>query len=340
MNLHLARTSCFAALLFSSFASLALAAETTETTATPAPAAAEAPASGEKHLLRYKFAMGEVLRYDVKHSTKTRNNMEGVSEQVETASESVKSWKVMDVLPNGEMQFMHVVEWVKMSNQSPDLPANKFDFIRFNTLPLTPEVVSYACEDALWVLLLKDVVDKKAISERPLMRTLEHKIMKIVADLEDYGVTADFDGIKDAYKLSTNFHPNMERAVKVSLSELAGRDLDELNLNSAQQMKKLLYHDVGLSTTRQTAKPKADAEDWEKMSTDAKAMTERANNIVQAAADNAAAAVANLALSTGDFPSISPVAKAPLNASPAAVVSTAVTGKASTCSPIPSRVAR
>lgn len=152
MNLHLARTSCFAALLFSSFASLALAAETTETTSTPASAAAEAPASGEKHLLRYKFAMGEVLRYDVKHSTKTRNNMEGVSEQVETASESVKSWKVMDVLPNGEMQFMHVVEWVKMSNQSPDLPANKFDSRSKDPIPHGFETASRAIGIPLSIL--------------------------------------------------------------------------------------------------------------------------------------------------------------------------------------------
>lgn len=85
------------------------------------------PAAAEKHLLRYKFAMGEVLRYDVKHATKTRNNMEGVDEQVETQSDSVKAWRVTDVLPNGEMEFIHVVEWIKMSNESADRPTNAYD---------------------------------------------------------------------------------------------------------------------------------------------------------------------------------------------------------------------
>jgi hypothetical protein len=136
MNLHLARTSCFVALFFSSFASLAVAAETTEKASTPAPAAAEVPASGEKYLLRYKFAMGEVLRYDVKLSSKLRNNQDGRSDEVETESESVKSWKVTDVLPNGEMEFMHVVEWVKMSNQSPGLPPNKFDSRTKDPVPM------------------------------------------------------------------------------------------------------------------------------------------------------------------------------------------------------------
>ncbi|WP_428305340.1 hypothetical protein [Lacipirellula sp.] len=127
MNLHLARTSCFVALFFSSFVSLAVAAETAEKTSTSAPAAAAAPASGEKYLLRYKFAMGEDLRYDVKVSTKLRNIQDETREEVETDTESVKSWRVTDVLPNGEIEFMHVVEWIKMSNQSPGLPVNKFD---------------------------------------------------------------------------------------------------------------------------------------------------------------------------------------------------------------------
>jgi hypothetical protein len=63
----------------------------------------------------------------VNHATKTRNNMEGHTQEVETQSESVKSWKVTDVLPNGEMEFIHVVEWVKMSNDSPDTKVNVYD---------------------------------------------------------------------------------------------------------------------------------------------------------------------------------------------------------------------
>ena len=130
MNIHAVRTSGFVALLFGAFAPLVVASEaavTESTPAQPADAAPAAPAATEKHLLRYKFAMGEVLRYDVNHATKTRNNMEGHTQEVETQSQSVKSWKVTDVLPNGEMEFIHVVEWVKMSNDSPDTPTNTYD---------------------------------------------------------------------------------------------------------------------------------------------------------------------------------------------------------------------
>jgi hypothetical protein len=131
--------------LFSSFASLTVAAESAESKSTPAKPAADAAApASEKYLLRYKFAMGEVLRYDVNHATKTRNNMEGHTQEVETQSESVKSWKVTDVLPNGEMEFIHVVEWVKMSNDSPDTKANVYDSRQEAAVPRGWEQVARA----------------------------------------------------------------------------------------------------------------------------------------------------------------------------------------------------
>lgn len=149
MNIHAAaRTSCFVALFFGAIASFAVAAETAE----PKPAAAVAAPSTEKYLLRYKFAMGEVLRYDVNHATKTRNNMEGHSQEVETQSESVKSWKVTDVLPNGEMEFIHVVEWVKMTNDSPDTPTNTYDSREKAAVPRGFEQVARAVDVPLSIV--------------------------------------------------------------------------------------------------------------------------------------------------------------------------------------------
>jgi hypothetical protein len=85
------------------------------------------PADGSKHLLRYKFAMGEVLRYDVRHATNTRTTIDESTQQALTQSDSVKAWKVTDVLPSGEIEFIHVVEWIRMSNEAPEQPANKYD---------------------------------------------------------------------------------------------------------------------------------------------------------------------------------------------------------------------
>jgi hypothetical protein len=88
---------------------------------------AEKATSAEKYLLRYKFAMGEVIRYDVRHATNVRTTIDESTQQALTQSDSVKSWKVTDVLPSGEMEFVHVVEWVKMSNEAPERPPYVYD---------------------------------------------------------------------------------------------------------------------------------------------------------------------------------------------------------------------
>jgi hypothetical protein len=88
---------------------------------------AESPAANGKYLLRYKFDMGEVLRYDVRHATNVRTTIDDSTQQAETQSDSVKAWKVTDVLPSGEIEFLHVVEWVRMTNEVPDRPVTTYD---------------------------------------------------------------------------------------------------------------------------------------------------------------------------------------------------------------------
>lgn len=81
----------------------------------------------EKHLLAYKFKMGEVIRYRVQHTTDIRTTIEETTQQAESTSESIKAWKVTDVLPSGEMQFVHVVETVRMTNTVPNRGTIKYD---------------------------------------------------------------------------------------------------------------------------------------------------------------------------------------------------------------------
>lgn len=77
--------------------------------------------------LRYRFAMGEVLRYRVNHASSVRTTIDNSTQQIQSDSKSIKAWKVTDVLPNGEMEFIHLVESVKMSNSIPGGAENKFD---------------------------------------------------------------------------------------------------------------------------------------------------------------------------------------------------------------------
>lgn len=84
-------------------------------------------AEGAKHLLQYRFKAGEVLRYEVDQRSSVRNTMEGTTQEAQTKTVSTKAWKVIDVMPNGEIEFINLVEKVKMQNKLPDRAAMTFD---------------------------------------------------------------------------------------------------------------------------------------------------------------------------------------------------------------------
>ncbi len=105
---------------------------------------AKSAANTKKWLLRYKFKMGEVLRYRVQHTANVRTTIDETTQQVESKSESIKAWKVTDVLPDGSMEFMHVVEHVRMSNRRPDRPLTEYDSQHDKTPPAGFEQVARA----------------------------------------------------------------------------------------------------------------------------------------------------------------------------------------------------
>jgi hypothetical protein len=108
-------------------ATLALTALVVAAMALAPAAAADAPVPRGKHLLRYNFALGDVLRYRVSNATNLRTTIDGTTQTVKTQSDSVKVWKVTDVLPSGEIEFVHLVESVKMTNEMPGQPTRSYD---------------------------------------------------------------------------------------------------------------------------------------------------------------------------------------------------------------------
>jgi hypothetical protein len=109
--------------------------------AAPAMAADDAPASGASatdqptYDLRYKLATGDVLRYEVEHRANIRSTIDDSTQVAQTKTNSVKLWKVVDVLPGGEIEVMHVVDHVKMVNELPDRAPTEYDSQRDETPP-------------------------------------------------------------------------------------------------------------------------------------------------------------------------------------------------------------
>lgn len=82
---------------------------------------------GGKHLLQYKFKTGDTLRWEVDQRSSVSNTMQGTTQQAQTKTVSLKMWKVIDVTPAGEIEFLNLVERVRMENKLPDRAAMVFD---------------------------------------------------------------------------------------------------------------------------------------------------------------------------------------------------------------------
>lgn len=94
-----------------------------------------APPSPKTYELRYKLATGDVLRYDVKHRASFRTTIDQTTQEAQTKTDSVKLWKVTDVLPNGVIEIMNVVEHVHMVHQLPNREPTEYDSRQDKTPP-------------------------------------------------------------------------------------------------------------------------------------------------------------------------------------------------------------
>jgi hypothetical protein len=112
---------------------------------------AEAPAKAntnntdtKKYELRYKLERGDVIRYEVTHRASIRTTIEKSTQEAQTQTDSVKAWKVTDILPEGEIEFTNVVEKVHMRNQLPEKDATEYDSTKDTTPPAGYEDASKA----------------------------------------------------------------------------------------------------------------------------------------------------------------------------------------------------
>ena len=167
--------------------------------------------------------------------------------------------------PLVESLFGH--KMIKIEELFTELPANRMNTMRFNELELTPKVVEYACEDALWCL----EVHKKyypQVCERFLYK-VDMEIVYVLCDMEDFGIKFDWDLMGNTRDKAKVFGEKMNQEIQEQLSEMLNEEVN-INLGSSQQLSKILYDKLGYSTTRFTKGSQDSAE--KKMSTDAIAL--------------------------------------------------------------------
>src|SRR4051812_33233317 len=59
-----------------------------------------------KYDLQYKLSRGDVLRYEVTHQASISGTSDKTTQTAQSKTDSVKAWKVTDVLPSGDIEFM------------------------------------------------------------------------------------------------------------------------------------------------------------------------------------------------------------------------------------------
>ena len=82
------------------------------------PAQDSTSANKTSQILRYKFSSGETISADVSHRAITETTINGTTQHVETATDSIKSWKIIDVDQDGSATLEHLVDHVKMMTRT------------------------------------------------------------------------------------------------------------------------------------------------------------------------------------------------------------------------------
>ncbi len=128
----------------------------------------------DKVTLAYKFKVGDTLRYSIDHRATVRSTIEGTTQKAITRSESVKVWKVIDVMPDGEIEFMHMVDRLKMTNRLPDRAEMVYDSAKDEAPPPGFADAAAAVGVPLSVIRMSqrgDVIDRNVKHRQPAADT-------------------------------------------------------------------------------------------------------------------------------------------------------------------------
>ena len=81
----------------------------------------------QPQLLRYKFSPGETISAKVSHRAITETTINGTTQHIETATDSIKSWKITDVDQDGLATLEHLVDHVKMMTRTSGVESVRWD---------------------------------------------------------------------------------------------------------------------------------------------------------------------------------------------------------------------
>jgi len=128
---------------------------------------------------------------------------------------------------------------------------------RFNILSTTPQVIKYACEDALYCLKLlkyetKEIQSDKAagIDFNSTALKIDKEVLYPTFHMEQVGINLDFTFLKAKLAEAENLRDEMNEEIQEEISELLGTEANVL-LTSPKQVAELLYDKLGIEKPRE-----------------------------------------------------------------------------------------
>lgn|GEM_PF-2538514 len=124
--------------------------------------------------------------------------------------------------------------------------------MRFSVLDQhAPEVISYACEDALWALA--NHLHRWDRVRGGFVYKLEMQVLPVIIDMADEGICYDWARMRQAEREARAFAERYLAEVMEDFAALAGRPIaPDFNFRSSQQFGKLLYDDCGMPCKSRT----------------------------------------------------------------------------------------
>jgi DNA polymerase I-like protein with 3'-5' exonuclease and polymerase domains len=161
---------------------------------------------------------------------------------------------------------------IKFEELFEHLTDKKKKAFRFNVLDLSPKVITYACEDALWCLAHH--LDTYPKVKNELMYKVDMEITYVICEMEDCGIRYDWFFMQEASTRAKEFAAKLNAEVQAELAELLGMGDTKLNVNlgSPKQLSEILYDRLGLEVNVFTASTKGAPKGEKKMSTGKMAM--------------------------------------------------------------------
>lgn len=142
-------------------------------------------------------------------------------------------------------------EQAEIDSLFPKMNAKQRKSLRFNELELTPEVISYACEDAALCLELHN--KHYPLVHDNFIYKLEMSIQTLLCEMEEYGVLWDWSLMHKSAGECEIFMREVEKEIMAELSALVGTTV-QINLGSPQQIAKVLFDELGMVGQQKTKK--------------------------------------------------------------------------------------